>query len=97
MDKDLEFYSGIEDKVAVISGAASGIGKACAELLSTSGAKVALLDIATDQGNKAAQNINEQGGQALFLNCDVSKERSCKKAIEQVEDHFEIFGFPHVI
>jgi NAD(P)-dependent dehydrogenase (short-subunit alcohol dehydrogenase family) len=82
-------YTGITDKVALVSGGASGIGKACVELLSTAGAKVAILDIDIERGQEVAKDINKQGGQALFLTCDVSKDQSCRKAIGQVVDKFE--------
>lgn len=88
MDIEYRFNAGISNKVAIVSGGASGIGKACAELLSTAGAKVAVLDIDVERGQEAAKDINEQGGQALFLNSDVSKDQSCRIAIEQVVDKF---------
>jgi NAD(P)-dependent dehydrogenase (short-subunit alcohol dehydrogenase family) len=76
------------DKVAVVSGGASGIGKACVKLLSTAGAKVAILDIDTEKGKEVTQEIKSQGGKALFINCDVSKDKSSKRAIEQIVDDF---------
>ena len=90
MEKDIEnrLNTGISDKVAVVSGGASGIGKACAELLSTAEAKVAIFDIDVERGQVTAKDINERGGQALFLNCDVSNGESCRKVIEQVVDEF---------
>jgi NAD(P)-dependent dehydrogenase (short-subunit alcohol dehydrogenase family) len=88
MDNAFGFNAGMKNKVGVISGAASGIGKACAELLSTAGAKVALLDIDVEKGQDAVTDINKKGGQAIFLSCDVSQDLSCKKAIDQVIDKY---------
>ena len=90
MEKDFENGSltGIIDKVALVSGGASGIGKACVKLLSTAGAKVAILDIDIERGKEVAKKINDQGGKALFLKCDVSKDKHCRRAIEQIVDNF---------
>jgi len=88
MHTEIGFNAGISEKVAVVSGGASGIGRACAELLSTSGAKVAVFDIDVAAGQGTAKGIIEQGGQAIFINCDVSQNQSCKKAIKQVMDEF---------
>ena len=80
--------AGIVDKVALVSGGASGIGKACVKLLSTAGAKVSILDIDIERGKEVAKEINDQGGNALFLNCDVSKDKACRTAIEHTVDNF---------
>jgi len=76
MHTEIGFNAGISEKVAVVSGGASGIGRACAELLSTSGAKVAVFDIDVAAGQGTAKGIIEQGGQAIFINCDVSQNQS---------------------
>ena len=89
MDIEFALNAGVKDKVAVISGAASGIGKACAELLSAAGAKVILLDIDVERGQDAVKRMNERGGESLFLNCDVSNNSACQSAIEQVVDQFK--------
>jgi len=88
MDLENGYNAGISDKVALVSGGASGIGKACVKLLSTAGAKVAFLDIDTGRGIEVAKEINDQGGKALFIECDVSKDSSCREAVEQTVDHF---------
>jgi NAD(P)-dependent dehydrogenase (short-subunit alcohol dehydrogenase family) len=88
MDFENGYSAGINDKVALVSGGASGIGKACVKLLSTAGAKVAILDIDIERGKEVAKEINDQGGKALFLKCDVSKDKPCNRAIEQAIDNF---------
>jgi len=88
MDIENGFNDGMKDKVALITGSASGIGKACAELLAKTGVKVAALDINEKLGQETARIINEQGGQAFFLNCDVSVDKSCMEAIDEVVDNF---------
>jgi NAD(P)-dependent dehydrogenase (short-subunit alcohol dehydrogenase family) len=63
---------------AVVTGGASGLGFAVAELLSAQGGKVTLLDIQDAQGQKAAQAL---GGAATFQHCDVSSEASIDTAM----------------
>lgn len=78
----------LEGKVAVISGAASGIGLAAAERLAQFGAAVALLDVNVAAGLEAAERINEEGGNAFFVECDVRSARECSKAAEAVYGRF---------
>lgn len=89
IDFENGYNAGIIDKVALVSGGASGIGKACVKLLSTAGAKVAILDIDIERGKEVAEEINDQGGKAFFLKCDVSKDKPCRRAIEQTVDNFD--------
>lgn len=63
-------------KVALITGAAGGIGLACAEAMAREGAKVVLLDVNAEAGRKAAQKV---GG--TFVSCDVSKKAQVDAAI----------------
>jgi len=78
----------IQGKVAVITGAASGIGLATAQLLAKEGAKVALIDINEDKGREAAADITKLGGKALFYHCDVTSNADCKKTIVDICDKF---------
>ena len=88
MDFSQGYNTGINDKVALVSGGASGIGKACAKLLSAAGTKVAILDIDVERGKEVAKEIKDQGGTAFFLKCDVGDDTSCKRGIEQAEEKF---------
>lgn len=78
----------LDEKVAVISGGASGIGFATAELLAEYGAKVVLLDLNEEQGEKSAKKINKDGGVGRFFKCDVTSNDNCKEAIKFVEKEF---------
>jgi len=62
----------LEGKTAVVTGAASGIGRTTAEVLARAGAHVLLADIAEPQGNEAAAAIRAQGGAADFVRLDVT-------------------------
>lgn len=77
----------LEGKVALVTGAASGIGKASAQLMAREGAKVGLLDISEQALNQAAEEISASAGQCLRLVADVSDagqvERSIQKLISE--------------
>jgi len=62
----------LENKVAIITGAGSGIGKATAELFAREGAKVIVSDINEANGNVAAEEITKAGGEAFFIKADSS-------------------------
>ena len=78
----------VKDKVALITGGASGIGRECARLLAKEGAKVVVTDINKDGGKKVAGEINGNGGDAIFLEHDVSQEEDWKRVIEQTLQKF---------
>ena len=63
----------LENKVALVTGAASGIGRESALALAREGAAVCLSDINSAGGSAAAQAILDNGGRALFVTCDVTK------------------------
>jgi NAD(P)-dependent dehydrogenase (short-subunit alcohol dehydrogenase family) len=73
-----------ENQVAVITGAANGIGKACAQRFAQEGAFVACLDV-TDELNQAiAEEVRSLGAGAIALHCDVTDPESIKTAIDTV-------------
>ena len=78
----------LEGKVAVITGASSGIGLGTAKRLAEAGASVALLDIDEPGGEKAVEEIKNIGGKAIFYRCDVTSNSDCKKATENVSREF---------
>ncbi|WP_222564029.1 3-hydroxybutyrate dehydrogenase [Novilysobacter antarcticus] len=74
--------SSIQGKVAVVTGAASGIGREIAFELSRAGAKVAIADINLDGANAVAEAITEAGGEALGIAVDVTDEAAVNAGIE---------------
>lgn len=76
----------LEDKVGLVTGGASGIGRATAMAFARQGAKVVLADLVVDGGEEVVRLIKEAGGEAIFVKCDVSKtaevEAMINKAVE---------------
>ena len=73
----------VAGKVAIVSGAANGIGKATAQLLAKEGAKVVIGDLKEEDGQKAVTEIKNAGGEAAFVKLNVTDEEAWKAAIEQ--------------
>ena len=63
----------LEDKVAIITGSATGIGRAGARLFASEGAKVVVADRNDTEAEKTVAGIRENGGDAIFIHTDVSK------------------------
>jgi NAD(P)-dependent dehydrogenase (short-subunit alcohol dehydrogenase family) len=63
----------LDDKVAIITGVASGIGRAAAQLFAREGAAVVAADVTTDEGNAVVKSIAAAGGKATFVRCNISK------------------------
>ena len=75
-------------KIAFITGAGSGIGHACAELFAQQGAKVILAGRRVEPLNAAASQINNSGGQAIAVSCDVTNSAEVSAAIKTGVDKF---------
>jgi NAD(P)-dependent dehydrogenase (short-subunit alcohol dehydrogenase family) len=75
----------LEGKVAVISGAGSGIGRAAARLFTAEGAKVAIAEIDAEKGEAAAK---EAGGETLFVRTDVTDPASTEAAMAKAVERF---------
>lgn len=81
-------------KTAMVTGAASGIGKATAFTLSEAGANIAVLDIDDQGGRAVADDIVKQGCQAIFLHCDVTSATDCQRAVART---IQEFGDIHIL
>ncbi len=84
----------LEGKVALITGAGSGIGKESAILFAAEGAKVVVVDLNEDAGAAVVSSIKASGGEAVFQRADVSKSADAKEMVQAAEDNF---GALHVI
>jgi NAD(P)-dependent dehydrogenase (short-subunit alcohol dehydrogenase family) len=79
----------LEGKVALITGAGSGIGKAAALLLAREGAKTAILSRSEDELNKVAAEIQRGGGEALVLTADISQPEAMERAVQQIVQRWQ--------
>jgi meso-butanediol dehydrogenase / (S,S)-butanediol dehydrogenase / diacetyl reductase len=75
---------GIQDKVVVVTGAGNGIGQATALLFGNEAARVAVVDIDEAGGNETVNLVTGQGGQAIFVRADVSRDNEVKTMVERV-------------
>lgn len=75
-------------KVAVVTGATSGIGRAIAELFAYEGARVAVADVNTRGGTETVEIINRFGGQAFFVKTDVTKYGDVEKMVGAIVQNY---------
>ncbi len=78
----------LKDRVAVITGAASGIGLESAKLFAAEGASVAVVDVNDEAGARCAHEITEAGHIARFVHADVSKAADCENMIVVAEREY---------
>ena len=78
----------LNEKVCVVTGAASGIGKAIAETYARAGGRVAIADLKLDAAEDAAKAIRDAGGQALAVEMDVTSEQQVVAGIAKVVEQW---------
>ena len=78
----------LEGKVALITGGTSGIGSATAVLFAHEGAAVVLTGRNRERGERIAESISEEGGQAIFIRSDVRVADDCRQAVERTLERF---------
>lgn len=78
----------LQGKVAIITGGASGIGRATALLFAQEGASVVIADLNEVDGVRAAGDIQSQGGRAVFIRCDVTQAEDCRRAVQTALEQF---------
>ena len=83
----------LENKVAIVTGGGSGIGKAISLLYATEGAKIVISDVNEQGGNETANEIKSKGGDAIFVNADTSKPDDSRNVVEQA---VKTFGGLHI-
>jgi glucose 1-dehydrogenase len=79
----------LQDKVAIITGAAMGMGEATAKLFAEAGAKVVIADFNVEKGQAVTDEINASGGTAHFVKVDISKSDQVKAMVDET---VQVFG-----
>jgi len=82
-----------QGKVAVVTGASSGIGKSVSELYAREGAAVILADINQELGEKTSEAIRRAGGKATFVRADVSNPADCENTVKRALDRYGRLDF----
>ena len=78
----------VEGKVALVTGGASGIGRACALMLAREGASVAVTDIQDREGREVVTQIESDGGTAIYLRHDVTQEAAWEQVVADLNARF---------
>jgi sorbitol-6-phosphate 2-dehydrogenase len=81
-------WLGLEGKVAIVTGGAAGIGRACAEGLADVGVNVVIGDVNTEKGKETGKFLNEKGGDHLFAELDVSSQESVDAMMQAVVEKY---------
>lgn len=79
---------GLNGKVAIITGAARGLGAATAQVLGREGVRLVLTDVLDDVGQQTCQDLLDQGYEAIFCHHDVSSETDWDRVLAQTIEHF---------
>lgn len=78
----------LEGKVCIVTGATSGVGRGVAKLFASEGAKVAVCGRRAEKGNKVVSEITSAGGEAIFVQMDMTDEASIKAGVAQVAETY---------
>ncbi len=77
-----------EGKTALVTGGAAGIGRAAALTFARRGAQVVVADVDTPRGKETVEMIEEEGGEALFLNVDISRAEDVRRMVQETVDAY---------
>ncbi|HLI63046.1 MAG TPA: glucose 1-dehydrogenase [Terriglobales bacterium] len=78
----------LQGKVAFITGAGAGIGRAGAQLFAKEGAKIAVVDINKEGGDETVGMINDDGGEAVFIHADMTEPEAVERAVKTAVERF---------
>jgi meso-butanediol dehydrogenase / (S,S)-butanediol dehydrogenase / diacetyl reductase len=78
----------VQGKTCIVTGGASGIGRSAAIALAAEGAEVTVSDVNRADGEKTVAMIAEQGGHAIFVECNVAEERDAQRLVQATVDRF---------
>ncbi|MFD0590947.1 SDR family NAD(P)-dependent oxidoreductase [Paenibacillus sp. GCM10027627] len=78
----------LNDKIAVVTGGGSGIGRASSLKMASQGAKIVVVDFNEDTGKETVRLIEEQGGEAIFVQADVSNSEDVQRYVKTAKDAY---------
>ena len=78
----------LDGKVAVITGAGSGMGRVAAQMFAAEGAKVVVAEFAADAGEETVRQVTDAGGEASFVKTDVSREDDARAMVDHAVERF---------
>jgi len=84
----------LNGKVAIVTGSAGGIGRSIANLFAAEGAKILVVDVNSKGGNETVSQIQNQGGQASFLEADMSKRKDVEEMARVTKERY---GAIHIL
>ena len=87
-NREEENVKQLQDKIALVTGAASGIGLEIAEEFAEAGAKIAIVDIQLEKAHIAASQLKEKGYDVIAVEADVTKEEAIKRSIDQTMEAY---------
>lgn len=85
---DTSKFFDLKGKTAIVTGGANGIGKACCEILAAYGANVVVSDYNLNDAIKTSEEINSDGGKAVAIECDVTKDEALVNLVEKTVKEF---------
>ncbi len=80
--------SELDGRVAIVTGAGSGIGRSTAELMAEHGARVVVSDIDDDGGRETVRRVEDAGGVATFVRTDISKPEDCRTLVDETVERY---------
>ena len=78
----------LKGKVAIVTGGGDGIGKGCCEILAKAGASIVVSDLSIEKGRAVAEAINDEGGNAIAVECNVLKDEDLVNLVDQAVAKF---------
>lgn len=83
----------LEGKIAIVTGAASGIGRASALTLSEAGAKIGLIDLKEENASEVKEQIEKSGGKAMVAEADISNAKEVEESIKEIAEKWGRIDF----